>query len=543
MNALALMLGTFVSEDLTCISAGLLIQDGRLDWFTGVTGCLLGIYFGDLGLWLLGRVVGRRVLRWSWMKGRISPGRLERMGCWLDEKGWIAIFAARLLPGTRLPFYLAAGMLGRQGARFALGTFVATALWTPLLVGGVALIGSGIIPALQLWLGAGWISLFAAAGLLYVAANFTIAVTNSQSRAKMVARIARVWRWEFWPTWLFYLPVLPWIGWLMVRHRSLTVWTEANPGIPQGGVVGESKFDILSNLPRESIIPSALLKPGDKHDRLERFVAIPRENGWTFPLILKPDVGQRGAGVKLARSMADVAEYVNSRPGAIIVQAYHPGPFEAGIFYLRIPGEASGQIFSVTDKRFPEVVGDGRSTLEQLIWAHPRFRMQATTFLKRHDKDRDRVLASGESFRLAVAGNHCQGTLFLDGAHLITPELERRVDEIARQFPSPLGGEGRVRGGFFFGRFDVRYTDVEKFKAGQDLAIVELNGVTSESTNIYDPSRSLFSAYKTLYQQWSLLFRIGAANRRLGRKPMSAFDLAKLIGSHLLTRPISSMAD
>jgi hypothetical protein len=122
--------------------------------------------------------------------------------------------------------------------------------------------------------------------------------------------------------------------------------------------------------------------------------------------------------------------------------------------------------------------------------------------------------------------------MFMDGAHLITPELERRVDEIANQFE-----------GFFFGRFDARYADVDAFKAGRDLAIVELNGVTSESTNLYDPRRSLFWAYRILFQQWSLLFRIGDANRSLGRRPTSLWNLTKLLCSHAQSGPVIALAD
>jgi membrane protein DedA with SNARE-associated domain len=527
-ETIAIMLGTFVSEDLTSIATGLLIQDGMLGWLPGLVGCLLGIYFGDLGLWLLGRLAGRTVILWT----KISKHRLETLGRWFDERGWIAIVVARFLPGTRLPLYLAAGMLGRKGGRFALWTGLAALMWTPLLVGGVALVGPEIVEPLQRWLGASWLAFLAAAGLFYFGVKLILALGHPLGRAKVAARIAKLWRWEFWPTWLFYLPVLPWIGWLVVRYRSATVWTAANPGIPQGGVVGESKFDILSCLPEDCVIPSASISPGDWRQRLERVGEIIQEKGWTFPLILKPDVGQRGAGVKLVRTMTDVANYLKNQPGAIIVQTYHAGPFEVGVFYTRIPGETSGHIFSMTDKKFPVIVGDGQSTLEQLIWAHPRFRMRAQTFLARHEKDADRVLPAGESFRLAVAGNHCQGTLFLDGSHLITPELERRFDEIARHFD-----------GFFFGRFDVRYSDVEAFKAGKDLGIVELNGVTSESTNIYDPNRSLFSAYRTLFQQWSLLFRIGDANRRLGQRPTSLWTLTALIWSHLRSNQTTALAD
>lgn len=527
-ETVAIMLGTFVSEDLTSITTGLLIQNGTLDWLPGILGCFLGIYFGDLSLWLLGRLAGRRVVQWA----KISENRLETLGRWFDEHGWIAIVAARFLPGTRLPLYLACGSLGHKGGRFAFWTFLAALLWTPLLLGGVALVGPEIVEPLQGWLGASWLAFLATAALFYLAVRLVLLVVHRQGRAKVAARISKVWRWEFWPTWLFYLPVLPWIGWLMVRYRSVTVWTAANPGIPDGGVVGESKFDILSCLPEDCVTPSALIPRDDEVRRLERVREIIQEKAWEFPLILKPDVGQRGAGVKLARTMTDVAIYLKSQPGAIIVQTYHPGPFEAGVFYVRIPGEKSGRIFSITDKKFPVIVGDGRSTLEQLIWAHPRFRMQAQTFLARHEKDIDRVLAAGESFRLAVAGNHCQGTLFLDGSHLITPDLERRFDEIARHFD-----------GFFFGRFDVRYSDVDAFKAGKDLGIVELNGVTSESTNIYDPNRSLLAAYRTLCQQWSLLFQIGDANRRLGQRPTSLWTLSKLIWLHLWSNPSTALAD
>jgi membrane protein DedA with SNARE-associated domain len=524
----AIMFGTFVSEDLTSIATGLLIQDGTIGWLPGFIGCFLGIYFGDLGLWLLGRSAGRWVLLWA----NLSERHLEKLGRWFDERGWLAIFAARFLPGTRLPLYLACGMLGRKGGRFAVWTCLAALLWTPMLVGSVALIGPEIVEPLQRLLGAIWLALLATAGLMYVAMKLFFMIGHPQGRGKVAARIAKIWGWEFWPSWLFYLPVLPWIGGLMIRYRSITLWTAANPGIPQGGVVGESKYDILSQLPEDAVIPSALISPGDWRQRLDRVGEIVRTRGWAFPLILKPDIGQRGAGVKLVRTMADVVEYLRTQSGAVIVQTYHPGPFEAGVFYVRIPSETSGRIFSITDKKFPAIVGDAQSTLEQLIWAHPRFRMQAQTFLARHEKVADRVLAAGESFRLAVAGNHCQGTLFLDGAHLITPALERRFDEIARHFK-----------GFYFGRFDVRYSDVEAFKAGNDLGIVELNGVTSESTNIYDPNRSLLAAYKTLCQQWSLLFRIGDANRRRGYRPTSLYSLAMLIWSHLRSNPVTALAD
>jgi hypothetical protein len=115
---------------------------------------------------------------------------------------------------------------------------------------------------------------------------------------------------------------------------------------------------------------------------------------------------------------------------------------------------------------------------------------------------------------------------------LITPALEERIDAIARAYH-----------GFYIGRFDVRYSDVERFKAGEDLAIVELNGATAESTNIYDPDGSLVGAYRQLFKQWSLVFGIGAANRASGVEPASAARLIQLLRQHLGTSPAFSTSD
>ena len=68
----------------------------------------------------------------------------------------------------------------------------------------------------------------------------------------------------------------------------------------------------------------------------------------------------------------------------------------------------------------------------------------------------------------------------------------------------------------YFGRFDIRYDNEEDLRAGRNFKIVELNGASSEATNVYDARNSLRSAYDTLFRQWRLVFEIGAANRERG---------------------------
>ena len=138
----------------------------------------------------------------------------------------------------------------------------------------------------------------------------------------------------------------------------------------------------------------------------------------------------------------------------------------------------------------------------------------------------------GKRLALTIAGNHAQGTLFKKGMHLWTPALERRIDDIARSYP-----------GFFVGRFDVRYDDPEAFRDGRGLAIVELNGATAESTDIYDPDRSLADAYRQLFRQWTLVFAIGAANRAAGAPVTPMRRLMRLVGEHLTTASAFEVSD
>jgi hypothetical protein len=397
-------------------------------------------------------------------------------------------------------------------------------VWTPVLVGLSALFGEALAARIAEWmvLGRTVVLLMALAAL--VVWRLTLRLTTTRGRQKLSVTVSKIWRWEFWPMWLFYAPVAVWTAWLALRYRGLGVVAAANPGIADGGIVGESKFEILSHLPAAAIIPSAVLEPATPEERLDALQSIMGKRGWRFPIILKPDVGQRGSGVRLVSTVNEATEYLRQVKRRVLMQPYHEGPFEAGVFYYRLPEWSRGRILTITDKHFPVVIGDGVSTIEDLVWSHLRYRMQAGVFLARLGDRRREIPAKGQRIRLALAGNHAQGTMFTDGRGLMTPELEARIDEIARHYK-----------GFFIGRFDVRYRSRAEFMAGRDIAVVELNGATAESTNIYDPRASLWAAYRRLFQQWSLVFMIGAANRQRGGTGSSVERLLSLFREHLNT--------
>lgn len=515
--ALCIIAATFVSEDLTCVAAGLLVADGRLEWWPAVGAFFVGLVLGDAGTWALGRAGGR------WARRLVPEARLRWFTELIDRHGGAVAFVSRAIPGTRVPLLFAAGASPKGGGRLLGWAVLAALVWAPLSVLTASVLGSAVP----------WWAMLGGVVSLLAAVRLVPKLSTSVGRGKAWAKVSKAWRWEFWPAWVFYLPLVPWFLLLAIRHRSPTVWTAANPGItPAGGVVSESKSEILSHLPAEAVVPTLLLPADDSADRGSKALAAIAARGWGFPLVFKPDAGQRGAGVRKVRSADEVEAYLRDNPGPVVAQTFHPGPFEAGVFYYRLPGEERGRIFSITDKVFPVIAGDGGSTLEELIWAHPRFRMQAATFLARHGDSAARVLADGEAFPLGMAGNHCQGTLFRDGSHLLTPELEEAIDRILKPFD-----------GFYVGRFDIRYADPVEFKTGRGFAVVELNGVTSESTNLYDPSWSLWRAYRTLFRQWALLFRIGAENRRQGHPPATLRELLTLVRNHLRDRTVSPLAD
>ena len=309
----------------------------------------------------------------------------------------------------------------------------------------------------------------------------------------------------------------------MLEHRSLTVFTAANPAIEAGGFVGESKREIYDGLAKSEAAGEHLLRYAflprelEAAAKTERALNFIDRHKLSFPVALKPDRGERGTGVFLVKTEAELRRRIESSPVDLIVQEFAAGD-EFGVFYYRLPNESRGRIFAVTEKRFPFVTGDGDATLETLILRDERAVCLAKSYFERNREMLRDIPAAGEKVSLVDIGTHSRGAIFLDGAWVKTAELEDKIDRLARGYA-----------GFYFGRFDLRTDSIEDFGRGRAFKIIELNGVTSEATNIYDPKNSLFAAYKILFEQWRIAFQIGAENHRKGFRPVTAIELMRLI--------------
>jgi membrane protein DedA with SNARE-associated domain len=518
LAVVGLAVATLVTEDLTCVAAGVLVADGRVPFAVAAGGCLVGIVAGDILLMFGGRLLGRAGLDSPLARQFVSRAAVEHGARWMAARGAIVVALSRFLPGTRLATYLTAGALGMRLWTFTLYVSLTALVWVPALVGLSAVVGAEVVEAGLLSAGAWATRSVVAVALVVVVLKASIWTASWKNRRRLRGFRQRCVRWEFWPMWVFYPPVLAYIAFLMLRHRSATVFTAANPDIPAGGFVGESKFDILRALAAGSDkVARAGLVPGGTTAARRFSIArsIMDRLALDFPVVVKPDQGQRGSGVAIVRSSAELESALACIAGDAIVQEYAAG-LEFGVFYYRHPAHSRGRIFSITEKRFPAVIGDGRSTMEDLILADDRAVCLQHVHRNAHAAHLDRVPGPGEPVPLVEIGSHCRGSLFLDASHLVTATLERAVDAIAQS------------SGFYFGRFDVRAASVEEFAARGTFRILELNGVTSESTNIYDPGYGLFTAYRVLSAQWRLAFDIGAENHRRGVPTTSLAGLWRL---------------
>ncbi|MEO8658171.1 MAG: VTT domain-containing protein [Bryobacteraceae bacterium] len=518
MQLLLIALSTLASEDLACIATGVLIAQGKIGFVPGVLACFFGILGGDLLLFLAGRMFGRALLRRHWVARWLPEPKVQQAADWLSSRGMSVVFLSRFTPGLRLPTYFAAGMLPTRATSFAMYFVLACLAWTPSVIAATVFLGDQLLTSVFRQRSSQGIAFAVAVGTGFVLLRQIRALLTYRGRREFAGFLGRLTRWEFWPPYVAYLPLIPYLLFLAIRHRSLTVFSAVNPGMPDGGFVGESKSAILENLKRGDAPVAAFarlpasLPPAMRLSTVVRFMD---EQATGFPVVVKPDVGERGSGVTIVRSAEELERHLENSQCNLIVQRYIAGP-EFGIFYVRYPEEEKGRIVSITRKVMAHVVGDGQHTLDELILRDSRAVCMAAAYRRASKRPLTDVPQPGERVELVELGSHCRGAIFLNGGSLYSEALERAIDQAGKAHP-----------GFYLGRFDIRAESEAALTEGRGFHILELNGVSSEPTHIYDPAISLWEAYRTLFAQWRVAYEIGAMNRALGWQPSTTLELLR----------------
>ncbi len=312
----------------------------------------------------------------------------------------------------------------------------------------------------------------------------------------------RTFSWEYWPAILIYTPIFFYYLFLAIRARSLFFFTAANPIMENGGLYGTSKYNLHQHIPSHLAPKTILVYPKlSEHDLLKYM----HNEGMDFPVIAKPDMGERGRLVKLIKNIADLEAYRERVHVEFILQDFIDYPNEMGVFYYRMPNSDKGVISSIVKKIYLKVTGNGYSTIGSLIQRDPRGRLQYDKLLNEHPELMAIVLEEGEEREVSPIGNHSKGAKFLDGRYLITDELQAVFDSIAKQIE-----------GFHYGRIDLKYDSIDDLYKGKNFTIIEVNGAASEPAHIYEPGYPIGKGFATIFKHWYKLYRISKLNHKTG---------------------------
>ena len=309
----------------------------------------------------------------------------------------------------------------------------------------------------------------------------------------------RLFHWEYWPMWVVYLLPSFYYAWLSVKARSFFFFTATNPGIENGGMFFESKMTITEKLP-PAYCPKTILIDATFSD--EQISNQLKESGIEFPVIAKPDRGERGWMVKKIHSLSELLAYQSSFAHPFLVQEYVDLPVELSIFYFRDPSKPNGIITSVTHKKLLSVTGNGNDNLEELIMKNNRAFLQRKTLLNNNEINKQLILPVGAEQLLVPYGNHCRGAAFFNYNQIIDSQLEAVFDKISKQVD-----------GFYFGRYDLRTSSIEDLKEGKNIFIMELNGAGSEPAHIYQSGYPFFKAIADICKHYKMMYCAAKHNR------------------------------
>jgi hypothetical protein len=325
------------------------------------------------------------------------------------------------------------------------------------------------------------------------------ALRKQFASSRTIAWFERFLQWESWPWLIKYLPLLPaWI-YFSIRSRSFCFFTASNPRLTFAGFDGESKREMYSLLPPESFPESVFMLPEIPFDEVKRIVT----SRFQFPIAVKPEVGRMGLLFRKLNNVDELQKYHHRIKVEYVVQPFIQLPIEVSVFYYRFPGEAKGSISGFVRKEYLEVIGDGISTIRELILAYDRVKYRIDEMLIKHKDSLDRVIPDGERFCLSYALNLSRGARLVSLSDQIDDQLLAIFDRLSHTT------------NFYFGRYDIKCQSIDELKHG-NFVIMEFNGAGAEPHHVYGNNNSLFRALKILVQHWNILAKISSANHRAG---------------------------
>lgn len=281
---------------------------------------------------------------------------------------------------------------------------------------------------------------------------------------------------------LFYIPIF--FGFLLLNIYNLskpTVVTAVNPAFPLGGMGPLSKtkvYNYFNNNKNKEFFPkSCLIKPNlsfkEKKLLIKSFL---KKNKFSYPLLLKPDIGQNSIGIIYVDSQEKLYENLKKIKVDYLIQKFYDYPIELTIFYVKLPNQ-KGKITGMSKKIFSD----------------------------------NKILISNLKNKYEDISNE------------VTSNIKKTFLEISD------------KKGFNYGRFDIKVKSYSNFKSkGKDFKILEVNPSADASPlHVYDKKNSLFKIYSETLNYWNWTIEIGKFNYKY-KKSLWSFIIEHVKYSKLL---------
>ncbi|CAN5261034.1 hypothetical protein BH23BAC3_BH23BAC3_11940 [soil metagenome] len=183
---------TLISEDLGCIGGGLLVAGGVIPLWIAFLVIYLGIVVVDVGIYWLGRKLGRTVIYKAPFRWFIKKRDVDWSAEMFHTNGFKIIFASRFLPGTRFPTYFTAGLLKTNFKLFLIYFLIAITIWTPLLLGISVIAGQQMLGYLQIYQDYALYIFISLALGLYILFKFIMPLATKKGRREFAVRVIRL---------------------------------------------------------------------------------------------------------------------------------------------------------------------------------------------------------------------------------------------------------------------------------------------------------------------------------------------------------------
>lgn len=314
----------------------------------------------------------------------------------------------------------------------------------------------------------------------------------------------KITHWETWHYLVKYIPLAPAWLWYCIRSRNPWFFTASNPTLTFGGFEGEGKKEMYEQLPSGTYPSTIYINPSTAFEGIEKKIT---DSGFSYPFIVKPDIGMMGFMVRKISTSEQLKKYHETISIEYIVQTLVDYPVEVALFYYRLPHQKKGTISGMLKKEPAYVTGNGTATILQLMECSRNIRFKLEELKTRNAEQLHKILPPGERYNLSLASNRSQGGLVEGTDHEINENLQNLLDKWSL-----------FSGKFYYGRYDIKCASVQSLKEGKDFYILEFNGAGAGIQHVTANNYSLFKAMAVILDHWEMMYRIASYNHKQGIK-------------------------